>query len=101
MYTYPAVGNSAFACGREKKNRSAIVKLFSRLIAVVVTVSCLAVQGKAQTSSGTISGHVVDQTGGVVVNAEVRLVNQQTGVLVTTQVRPNGEIGRASCRERV
>ncbi|HEY6376026.1 MAG TPA: TonB-dependent receptor [Edaphobacter sp.] len=67
------------------------MKLLLRLIAVVVTVSCLVVLGGAQTSSGTLSGHVVDQSGGIVVNAEVKLINQQTGVLVTTQVRPNGD----------
>lgn len=45
----------------------------------------------AQTSSGTISGHVVDQSGGIVTKAKVRLVNQQTAVQVTTQVRSNGD----------
>jgi len=43
-----------------------------------------------QTSSGTINGRVVDQSGGIVPNATVSLANQQTGVVVTTQVRPNG-----------
>ncbi len=46
---------------------------------------------RAQTSSGTISGRVVDQTGGVVVGAEVDLVNEQTGTKVTTQVRSSGD----------
>ena len=44
----------------------------------------------AQTSSGTISGRVVDQSGAVVANAEVQLVNQQTNVVIKTQVLPNG-----------
>ena len=57
----------------------------------VIAIVCFAVSGRAQTSSGTISGHVVDQTDAVVTNAEVKLINQQTGCLVSTQVRPNGD----------
>src|ERR1700732_3095516 len=45
----------------------------------------------AQTSSATISGHVIDQSKGVVPNAEVRLINEQTNVVVTTHVLPNGD----------
>src|SRR5216683_5536218 len=67
------------------------MKSLLRLVAVVTTLSCFVLQGRAQTSSGTISGHVIDQSGGVVANAEVRLVNEQTAVLVTTQVLPNGD----------
>src|SRR5580704_6702388 len=39
----------------------------------------------------TILGHVVDQSKAVVAKAVVTLINQQTGVIVTTQVRPNGD----------
>jgi len=67
------------------------MKSLLRLIAVITILSCFFPQGGAQTSSGTISGHVVDQSGGAVANAEVKLVNQQTSVLVTTQVRSNGD----------
>src|ERR1700733_7224044 len=61
-----------------------------RLVAVVTILSCFALPGRAQTSSATISGHVVDQSQGVVAKATVTLINQQTNVIVTTQVRPNG-----------
>jgi len=67
------------------------MKSLLRLVAVVLMLSCFALQGQAQTSSGTISGHLVDQSGGAVTNAEVKLINQKTNVLVTTQVRSNGD----------
>jgi Carboxypeptidase regulatory-like domain/TonB-dependent Receptor Plug Domain len=67
------------------------MKSFLRLVAVVITMSFFALQVKAQTSSGTISGHLVDQSNGIVVNAEVKLINQQTNVVVSTPVRPNGD----------
>ncbi|HZY61129.1 MAG TPA: carboxypeptidase regulatory-like domain-containing protein [Edaphobacter sp.] len=44
-----------------------------------------------QTSSGTISGRVVDRTGAVVAGAEVDLVNQLTGAKVTTKVLSHGD----------
>ena len=75
------------------------MKYLLRLVAVVIMLSCFALQGRAQTSSGTISGHLVDQSGGVVTNAEVRLINQQTNVVVSTPVRSNGDFifaGRAA-----
>src|SRR6202046_4504035 len=62
-----------------------------RLVAVVTILSCFALPGRAQTSSATISGHVVDQSQGVVAKAKVTLINQRTNVIVTTQVRPNGD----------
>jgi hypothetical protein len=67
------------------------MNFFSRLVVVVVILSCLAFQGYAQTSSGTISGRVVDQTGGIVVDAGVVLLNQLTGAKVTTRVQSTGE----------
>jgi len=67
------------------------MNFFLRLVAVVTVLSYFALPCHAQTSSGTISGHVVDQSGGVVVNAEAKLVNQQTSVIVTTRVRSNGD----------
>lgn len=46
--------------------------------------------GYAQTTSGIISGRVVDQSGGAVLSAQVRLTEQQTGVVQTTKVLPDG-----------
>ena len=66
-------------------------KLFLRLATVITMFTCFALLGRAQTSSATISGHVVDQSNGIVPNAEVRLVNQQTGVRLTTHVRSDGD----------
>jgi hypothetical protein len=51
-------------------------------------MSCTA---KAQSSSGTISGRVVDSTGAIVVGAEVDLVNQSTGAMVKTKVLSHGD----------
>src|SRR5882757_2828955 len=62
-----------------------------RFILPVVALVGFVIPGQAQTSSGTISGHVVDQTDAVVSNAEVKLINQQTAVMVSTQVRSNGD----------
>lgn len=62
-----------------------------RLVAVVTMLGCFALQGRAQTSSGTISGHIVDQSNSIVVNADVKLINQQTNVFVSTSVRSNGD----------
>ena len=62
-----------------------------RLVAVVTMLSCFGLSGRAQTSSATISGHVVDQSQGIVTRAKVTLINQRTNVIVTTQVRPNGD----------
>ena len=47
--------------------------------------------GLGQTSSGTIRGHVVDQSGGIVTGAEATLINEQTGVAATAQVRSDGD----------
>jgi len=45
----------------------------------------------AQSSSATISGHVVDHSNGVVPGAKVKLINQSTGVQVGTTVRTDGD----------
>ncbi len=45
----------------------------------------------AQTSSATISGHVVDKSNGAVAGANVTLINQLTNVRVQTHVRQDGE----------
>lgn len=67
------------------------MKFFARLFVFVYIFSVLSLAGWAQTSSGTINGHVVDATGGVIVGADVELINEQTGVVVRTKVLPSGD----------
>ena len=67
------------------------MKLVLRLIAMLSVVCFMSVQGQAQSSSGTISGHVIDSTGGVVVNADVQLINQNTSVVINTKVLSSGD----------
>jgi len=67
------------------------MKYLLRSVAVVITLSCFALQGRAQTSSAAIRGHVIDQTNGVVANADVSLINEQTNVTVTTRTNGNGD----------
>ncbi len=67
------------------------MKSLLRTVAVVALLSGFAMQCHAQTSSATISGHIVDQSKGAVVNAEVSLINEKTNVTVTTTVRSNGD----------
>jgi hypothetical protein len=76
------------------------MNLLLRLVAVAALSVCFALQSRAQTSGGTISGHIIDQSQAIVANAEVKLVNQQTGVIVTTQVRPNGDFIFADVQPR-
>jgi outer membrane receptor protein involved in Fe transport len=45
----------------------------------------------AQSSSGTISGHLQDKTGGTVNSGQVDLVNEETGAKVSTPVRSTGD----------
>jgi hypothetical protein len=67
------------------------MKKLAAIVMVAIVVVCISIQGRAQTSSATISGHIVDQAGGIVVSAEVKLVDQHTGVAVTTHVREDGD----------
>ena len=67
------------------------MKRFLRPFAALVAVCCFVSTGLAQTSSGTISGHVVDVTGAVIVGADVELINEQTGVVVRTKVLTSGD----------
>lgn len=46
---------------------------------------------RAQTSSATISGHVVDKSNGAVVGAKITLINELTNVRVETKVRQDGD----------
>jgi hypothetical protein len=67
------------------------MKLILKAIAIITLLSSFALQSSAQTSSATISGHVVDQSGGVVPNAEVSLINQMTNVTVVKHTNGNGD----------
>jgi hypothetical protein len=67
------------------------MKTISRLVSVVLVLSFSGLHALAQTSSATISGHVVDQSRGIVTSAEVTLLNQETNVTVTTHVLANGD----------
>ncbi len=67
------------------------MKSISRLVAVIALLGCFVVPARTQTSSATISGHVVDQSGGVVPNAEVSLINQLTNVTVVKRTNGNGD----------
>ena len=67
------------------------MKSFLRIASVLAVLSGLSLHAAAQTSSATISGHVVDQSGGVVPNASVTLLNQQTNVQVTKQTNGSGD----------
>ncbi len=67
------------------------MKSISRLVAFAALLGCFAVPARTQTSSASISGHVVDQSAGVVPGAEVSLINQQTNVTVTQHTNGNGD----------
>jgi hypothetical protein len=54
-------------------------------------LGCLALQARTQTSSAAIRGHVIDQSSGIVPNAEVSLINQETNVTVITHTNSNGD----------
>jgi outer membrane receptor protein involved in Fe transport len=76
------------------KSRSAYIHQFSRSVTLMFALflafglaPCIIT---AQTSSGTISGRVVDATGGVVLDADVRLINELTGNVVTAKVQSDG-----------
>jgi hypothetical protein len=44
-----------------------------------------------QTSSAVVSGHVIDQSGGAVANADFRLVEEQTKVALTARTNSSGD----------
>ena len=68
------------------------MKSFLRIASVLAVLSGLSLHAAAQTSSATISGHVVDQSGGVVPNASVTLLNQQTNVQVTKHATSDNQL---------
>jgi hypothetical protein len=67
------------------------VRFFSRLFVFVYISFGLCIFSWGQTSSGIISGRVVDQSGGAVPDVTVRLINQETSVSVTTHTLSHGE----------
>jgi len=66
-------------------------KLFLTFTLAVGLFALLTSVAGAQTSSATISGHVVDKSRAAVAGAEVSLLNQQTNVVVTTRVNGSGD----------
>ncbi|MDR3413845.1 MAG: carboxypeptidase-like regulatory domain-containing protein, partial [Formivibrio sp.] len=67
------------------------MKIILRLVAFAFVIGLLSLHVNAQTSSAAITGHVVDQSNAVVPNAEVKLVNQATGVVLTTHTNFSGD----------
>ncbi len=61
------------------------------LIALLAILSLISSAAWAQTSSGSITGRVVDQTTAVLVDARVTLTNQETGDVRTAITDKNGE----------
>ncbi len=73
------------------------MKIIMRLVAVVFAVALSAFPVAAQTSSATLSGHVVDQSRGAVPNAEVKLIDEQTRALIfSARTNANGDFNFAS-----
>jgi hypothetical protein len=60
------------------------MKIMMRLVAAVFTVCLCALPVAAQTTSAAITGHVADQSKGVVPNAEVKLIDEATRTLIST-----------------
>ena len=68
------------------------MRIMMRLVAITFLLGAFALQAGAQTTSASITGHVIDQSKAVVVNAEVKLIDQQTkAVIVTTHTNTNGD----------
>ena len=66
------------------------MKSILRLTAIAVLLGFASMQARSQTISGIISGRVVDPSGAVIPGASVKLVQQSTGVAVTTKVLSDG-----------
>ncbi len=62
-----------------------------RLLSSAVTILLLAVISQAQTFRGAINGTVVDPSGAVVAGAEVRAINNGTGVTLSTASTSEGQ----------
>ena len=60
------------------------MKIVMRLVAIAFLLGAFVFQASAQTSSASISGHVIDQSKSAIPNAEVKLLDQSTNVVIST-----------------
>ena len=68
------------------------MKIRMRLVAIVLALLVVPLQwASAQTSSAAVSGHVVDQSGGAVPNAQIKLMDEQTNVAITARTNSKGD----------
>jgi hypothetical protein len=67
------------------------MKIMMRLVATAFLLGAFVYQASAQTSSASISGHVVDQSKSALPNAEVKLIDQSTNVAISTHTSANGD----------
>src|ERR1700761_8449515 len=66
-------------------------RLVSRILPIVFGALAFASGGFGQFESGTVLGTVRDPSGANVANAQVTLVNKNTGVIQQTHTEQNGE----------
>ena len=67
------------------------MKNFLRLAAIVYVCICISTYSSAQTSSGQISGRVLDPSGAAVAHADVTVTNQLTNDKRTAKTQSSGE----------
>src|SRR5580692_3061269 len=68
------------------------MKIMMRLVAMALLLGAFVLQATAQTTSASITGHVIDQSKAAVISAEVKLIDQQTkAVVVTTHTNSEGD----------
>src|SRR3954462_3874574 len=63
----------------------------SKLWVVTIVICCLVLPAHGQTVSGTITGTVIDQSSLPVAGALVRLLNQDTGVMLSQNTGSSGD----------
>ncbi len=63
----------------------------SRVIRIQLLLFCSCISVWSQTITGTISGSVVDSSGGAIANVTARLQRQETGEVRTNQTNENGD----------
>ena len=80
--------------GKRTATHSVLLEALRKVLIGYVLVIAMLIAGGggalAQSSSGVINGRLVDQSGGVVVDAQIQLINQLTGDVVNTKVQPQG-----------
>ncbi len=62
-----------------------------RVFALSILMLAALIPGAAQQTSGTVTGAVTDSSGAVIADAQVRLVNTQTGVIQKTSTSQTGD----------